>query len=132
MVRYLLDTDAIIDYLTGIQTSVSLIRNFHQRGDLLCVCDVVIAEVYAGLRPQDRGKVQRLLNAFCFLPTGPEAAQQAGEWRYVYARQGITISTTDVLIAATAHAHGATVVTGNIEDYPMSEVSVLTLPRARQ
>jgi len=132
MARYLLDTDAIIDYLTGVQTSVSFIRNLHRQGDLLCVCDVVIAEVYAGLRPQDRGKAQPLLNAFYFLPTGPEAAQQAGEWRYAYTRQGVAISTTDVLIAATAQAQGATLVTGNIEDYPMNEVSVLPLPRVKQ
>jgi len=132
MARYLLDTDAIIDYLTGVQTTVNFIRNLHQQGDLLCVCDVVIAEVYAGLRPQDRGKAQPLMNAFYFLQTGPEAAQQAGEWRYDYARRGVAISTTDVLIAATAQAHGATLVSGNIEDYPMKEVSVLPLPRVRQ
>ncbi len=132
MARYLLDTDAIIDYLTGVQASVNLIQNLHQQGDLLCVCDVVIAEIYAGLRPQDRGKAQPLLNAFYFLATGPGAARQAGEWRYAYARQGVAISTTDVLIAATAQAHGATLVTGNIEDYRMKEMSILPLPRVRQ
>jgi predicted nucleic acid-binding protein len=36
---------------------------------------------------------------------------------------------TDALIAATAVEHNATVVTGNVRDYPMPEVSILPLPR---
>jgi predicted nucleic acid-binding protein len=35
----------------------------------------------------------------------------------------------DMLIAATAVAHGATVVTANIRDFPVPEVSLLQLPR---
>lgn len=128
--RYLLDTDAIIDYLVGIPTSVALVQDLHQRGGLLCVCDVVIAEVYAGVRPKDRDKVQRLLQACQFLATTQEVARQAGEWRYTYARQGVTLSTTDTLVAATAQAHQASLITGNKDDYPMPEVTVLPLLRA--
>ena len=55
MATYLLDSDAIIDYLMGFAPSVQLIRSIHSRGDVLAVCDVVIAEAYSGLRPGDRG-----------------------------------------------------------------------------
>lgn len=130
MARYLLDTDAVIDYLMGIPASVSLIQELHGKGDSLCVCDVVIAEVYAGLRPQDREKAHTLVSSCYFLPTSPEAAQQAGEWRYAYARRGITLSTSDVLIAGTARDQQATLVTGEMNDYPMDQVSILPLPRA--
>ncbi len=129
MARYLLDTDAIIDYLAGFQPSVALIQEIHSRGDLLCVSDVVLAEVYSGLLPRDRDKAGKLLGACPFLSTGPEAARRAGEWRYEYARKGVTLSTTDALMAATAHAHDAAIITGNVGDYPMREVSVLSLPR---
>lgn len=132
MASYLLDTDAIIDYLFGIPSSVALLQGLQSKGDLLCVCDVVTAEVYAGLKPEHREPAERLLNACMFLGTGPEAAKQAGEWRYAYARQGVVLATTDVLIAATAHAHQATVVTGNAGDYPMPEVAVFPLPRAKR
>jgi len=132
MAYYLLDTDAIIDYLTGASSSVSLIQDLQNRGELLCVSDVVIAEVYAGLKPQDRDKAQKLLTACFFLPTTSEAAQRAGEWRYDCARRGITLSTTDVLVAATAYVHKATLVTGNTDDYPMDEVDLLPLPRVRR
>jgi predicted nucleic acid-binding protein len=126
---YLLDTDAVIDYLHGVDTTESLIQSLFARGDTLGLCAVVIAEVCAGLRPADREPVLRFLYACKFLPAAPDTARQAGEWRYRHARAGITISTTDALIAATAHAHQATIVTGNVADYPMSEISVLPLPR---
>ncbi len=132
MAYYLLDTDAIIDYLAGIGSSVALIQDLNNRGESLCVSDVVIAETYSGLRPQDRDKAQRLLSACFFLATTPEAAQRAGELRYDYARRGITLSTADVLVAATALAHNAAIVTGNRDHYPMDELEMLSLPRAKR
>ena len=131
MARYLLDTDAIIDYLFGIPASVALIQGLHERGDTLCVCDVVIAEVHAGLRPQHREAAEKLLSACTFLPTSVAIARQAGTWRYDFARRGIQLATTDTLVAATAHGHGATIVTGNIKDDPMQEISLLPLERAK-
>jgi predicted nucleic acid-binding protein len=129
MARFLLDTDAIIDYLFGIPTTVALIQDLHHRGETLCVCDVVIAEVYAGLRSQHREAAEQLLSACTFLPTSPTIAQQAGRWRYDFARRGIQLATTDTLVAATAHAHEATIVTGNTKDYPMPELTLLPLER---
>lgn len=131
MARYLLDTDAIVDYLFGIRTSVALIQDLHDRGDTLCVCDVVIAEIYAGLRPQHREAAEQLLSACTFLPTSAAIAQQAGTWRYDFARKGVQLSTTDTLVAATAHAHGAGIVTGNTKDYPMPEIVLLPLGRGK-
>lgn len=132
MARYLLDTDAVIDYLSGVPTSVSLIQDLHAGGDLLCVCDVVIAEVYAGLHPPDRERAEKLLNGCFFLSSTFGSARQAGEWRYAYARRGVNLSTTDTLIAATATAHQAALVTGNRDHYPMPEVPLLPLARRRR
>jgi hypothetical protein len=131
MARYLLDTDAVIDYLFGISSSVALIQGLHDRGDTLCVCDIVIAEVYAGLRPEHRQTAEQLLAACTFLSRSAMIAQRAGAWRYDFARGGVQLSTTDTLVAATAHAHGATIVTRNTKDYPMPEITVLPLERAR-
>lgn len=131
MARYLLDTDAAIDYLKGFAPSVSLIQDLHSKGNFLCVCDVVIAEVYSGLRPNDRKKAARLLDACFFLPTSAEIAKHAGQWRYKYARRGIILSTTDVLIAATADAHRAVILTGNLDHYPIKRGLVSPLPRVK-
>jgi predicted nucleic acid-binding protein len=129
MSRVLLDTDAVIDYLQGIPDSIALIRQLREAGDSLCTCDVVIAEVLAGLLPKDRVQGITFLEACEFLPTTFAMACQAGAWRYQYARSGVTLATTDTLIAAIAHGHQARIVTGNLDDYPMPEITTIALPR---
>ncbi len=81
MSRYLLDSDGIIDYLFNREPTVSLFQRLHHQGDDLCVCDVVLAEVYSGLLPQHRAAAEAFLSTLVFLPTSAIAAQQAGEWR---------------------------------------------------
>jgi predicted nucleic acid-binding protein len=126
---YLLDTDAVIDQLKGFLPTAQLLQQLHASGDELCVCDVTIAEVYAGLHPQDRERAEQFLGSCSFLAPSPAIAQQAGEWRYQYRRRGIALSATDALIAATAHGHQAKLVTGNLKHYPMADVDILSLPR---
>jgi predicted nucleic acid-binding protein len=125
----LLDTDAVIDQLKGFPATVALLQQLHAAGGELCVCLITIAEVYAGLDPRDRPRAQQFLDACSYLATSPAIARQAGEWRYQYRRHGIAISLTDALIAATAHAHQARLVTGNIRHYPMPGLSLVSLPR---
>jgi len=127
MSRYLLDSDCIIDHLRTRPPAVALLRRLFAQGDDLYVSDVVLAEVYSGLHDRDRARAVELLAGLGFLATAPTAATQAGEWRYRYAREGRALATTDCLIAATAQAHDATLVTGNIRDFPMPELRLLTL-----
>ena len=70
-----------------------------------------------------------MLDSLLYLTTTGDAARQAGEWRYTFARQGTPLATSDVLVAATARAHQATIVTGNGAHYPMPDVSLVPLPR---
>lgn len=131
MSRYLLDADSIIDFLYAIGGTVQLLQGLYDQGDTLCSCDVVLAEVYAGLHAHERARAEAFLSSVVFLPTSAASACQAGTWRYAYKRQGQTLSTTDCLIAAVAVEHEATLVTGNIKDFPMPEVTTLPLPRVR-
>jgi predicted nucleic acid-binding protein len=126
----LLDSDCVIDYLRGVQAVIDLVRGLDQSGDVVCTCDVVIAEVCSGLLPGDRARGYQVLAALEFLPTSAAAAQQAGEWRYSFARTGRTLSPTDCIIAAVAYAHGASLVTGNPRDFPMDELTLVPLPRS--
>ncbi len=129
MTRYVLDTDAVIDLFKGFQPTVQLIERLDQQGESMCLCSVVIAEVYAGLYPHEREQAQQLMDSMQVLLTSAEAARQAGLWRFGFARQGRQLTTTDCLIAATANEHHATLVTGNLNDFPMPEVTRLPLPR---
>lgn len=131
MARRLLDSDAVIDFLYNIPGSIDLIERLFAAGDALCSCDIVLAEVYTGLHSHEQARAERLLARLQYLATTPEAARQAGVWRYAYMRRGQTLAVTDCLIAAIAVSHQATVVTGNVKDFPMPEVAILPLPRVR-
>jgi hypothetical protein len=56
-----------------------------------------------------------------------EAATRAGRYQADRARRGRTIHTPDALIAGTARAHGAVLVTDNLDDFPMRDVRVESL-----
>ena len=129
MALYLLDSDAVIDCLNRFSPTLAFLRELAASEDILCTCDVVLAEVYAGLHPRHEAIASDFLPSLRFLSGSPEAAEQAGRWRYAYNQQGRALPLTDALIAATAMANNATVVTGNVRDYPMPEVSLLQLPR---
>jgi predicted nucleic acid-binding protein len=129
---YLLDTDAVIDFFKGFPTSVELIQRLFQEGETLSTCAVVMAEVYAGLNPTEQSRGEELLRSLRFFATSPGVAKQAGLWHYAFARQGVQLATTDCLIAAIAHERGATLVTGNLDDYPMLELRRLPLPRRQR
>jgi predicted nucleic acid-binding protein len=129
--RYLLDADAVIDLLKGASPSVGIINDLYRRGDSLCTCDVVITEIFSGLYAEDRELGRKLTMSMQFLLTSERASRQAGVWRYDFRRRGIQLATTDCLIAAVALDRQATLVTGNVRDYPMPEISIVPLPRPR-
>jgi tRNA(fMet)-specific endonuclease VapC len=122
----LVDTDVIIDYLNQLPAARSVLTQLVSDGDTICTCDVVLAEVYSGLDVQAMPAAAEFLDATEYLVTSPDMAKQAGTWRFNYARRGIQLATADVLIAATATAHRATVVTRNARDYPIPELVLLS------
>ncbi len=132
MTRHLLDADAIIDYLDGFAPTVQLIQRLNRQGDIPCACAVVTGEVYAGLRPEDEERAERFLSVLEFLPTTPQAARQAGRWKYRYQRQGTQLGIADCLIASVALEHGAMLVTRNLRDYPMPELTLVPLPQPQR
>lgn len=132
MARVLLDSDAVIDILGGFRPAIELVNSLLDSGDTLCTCAVVIAEVVSGVEPDELSRIADDLGALTFLVAGPAAATAAGRWRYEYRRLGQSLSTSDLLIAATALSHDATIVTGNVRDFPMPELTLIPLPRVRR
>ncbi|MBI3970868.1 MAG: type II toxin-antitoxin system VapC family toxin [Chloroflexi bacterium] len=129
MSRYLIDTDALIDYSKGREPATSRIQQFITQDDELGVCAINVAEFFAGIAPPDRAYWQQVFSTLAYWDVSPQAAMQAGEMRYDFAQQGQTLSTTDTLIAAVAMEHGATIITSNVKDYPMPGVQLLSLRR---
>lgn len=94
------------------------------RGDSLATSCVNLAEIEAGLRQRERRKAEAVLGHLRFLVTTPEAANRAGHYQAEWTRKGRTIETPDALVAGTARAHGAVLVTHNTDDFPMRDLRV--------
>lgn len=128
MTSILIDSDVLIDYVRGIPATITHLQQLQASGAILCTCDVVIAEVEAGLNPVQSASARQLVDELVLLGRGAVAARMAGRWRYDYARKGVGLSTPDTLIAATAVSHAASLLTRNLSHYPMPELSVLAGP----
>lgn len=83
---------------------------------------VPVAEVESGLLPHERARAGALLRSLGFLVTTTEAALRAGRYQAEWRRKGISLTTCDALVAGTARAHGAVLVTDNLKDFPMGDL----------
>jgi predicted nucleic acid-binding protein len=115
----------LVSFSKGRDPALSLIRDLLGSRDEIGVCGVIVTGVLAGAPPNERDVWRALFATMQFWVVTFSVAAQAGEFRYGYARQGVTLSTPDALIAAVAVEYGATLITGNVRDFPMPEVDLL-------
>lgn len=121
---YLLDTTVLIAHLRGEEAATRLLLDLLTRNHVLGTSCVNVAEIERGVRPKERKAVATLLDRLRFLETTREAAVRAGRYQAEDAKRGRTIHTADALVAGTAGAHGAIVLTENASDFPMRDLRV--------
>ena len=121
---YVLDSTVLIGYLRDAPPIASDLRRRLHQGHTLATTCVNIAEIERGLRPKERQRAAAFLDALRFLVSDREAARQAGRYQADFASRGRTIHTPDALIAGTARAHGAVLLTHNVDDFPMDDLRV--------
>lgn len=125
LTRFLLDTTVLIDHLRGDDDVAGALLSLLQRGHSLCISCVNVAEVERGLQPKERRAAEALLDRLDFLPTTLEASQRAGDYQTDWTRRGRTVHLANALVAGTARAHGAVLVTDNVADFPMKDIRVI-------
>lgn len=118
---YLLDTSACIQFLRDPDSAVARRLATVPLGEVT-LCTVVKAELYYGAqRSADPNHSMQVLEGFfgslASLPFDDPAAEIYGRIRAYLARQGTPIGPNDLLIAATALANGATLVTHNTREF---------------
>ena len=126
---YVLDSTVLIGYLRDTPPIASDLRRRLDHGHPLATTCVTIAAIERGVRPAERRRAAAFLDALRFLATDREAARRAGRYQADFASKGQTIHTPDALIAGTARAHGAVLLTHNVDDFPMNDLRV-ELPEA--
>lgn len=124
--RYLLDANAIIDWLNGRQRVADLLASLAGEGDRLVVNAVALAEVFSGLSEDESVAAEPALGSLEFWDIDEAVARLAGSYRYEYARQGRKLPVADTLMAAHAVSRDATLVTRNIRDFPMPQLKILS------
>jgi predicted nucleic acid-binding protein len=124
MTKYLLDTTVLIAHFRGDQAVAELLLGLLSDGESLCTSCVNVAEIEQGIRPRERRAATGFLGRLEFLPTTREAAMRAGRYRADWERRGKTLQLADALVAGTARAHGAVLLTHNVSDFPMRNIRV--------
>jgi predicted nucleic acid-binding protein len=125
LTRYLLDSNVLMYWLSGVQRASALLAELSGRGDLLALNAVSVVETYSGIPPDDLERIDLLLGAFEYWQVDWAVARLAGEYRHKYARQGRKLPVPDVILGAHAITRDATLITNNERDYPMPELRIL-------
>ncbi len=119
--RYLLDTNVCVDYLTG--RFPSLTKRWQQtRPREVCISSIVLAELVFGMeksrqRARNRSALESLTSELSCLPFDAEAATAYGRVRIELERSGKTIGANDLLIGSHALAAGLILVTDKVREF---------------
>ena len=123
----LLDTTVLIDALRARQNRRALLADLVGAGHTLATAAINIGEVYAGMRPGEEPRTEAFLSSLHCYPMSGAIARRAGSLKAGYAREGLTLSLADMIIAATALEHGLTLMTDNRKDFPIPELQFCSL-----
>jgi predicted nucleic acid-binding protein len=121
---YLLDTTVLVQHVRRDESIYTFIQVLLADGHHPATSCVSVAELEQGIWPKERKSADVLVDSLAFLPTNKEAAWRAGRYLADFSRRGHTLQLGDALIAGTARAHGAVLVTHNARDYPMRDIRV--------
>ena len=119
--RYLLDTNVCVDFLTGCYPKVAK-KLLRLRPDEVAVSAIAVAELRFGAwksaRPaENHERLDRLLSDLPALDFDLEAAAAYGQLRAALEAQGTPIGPNDMLIAAQALAHELVLVSADVAEY---------------
>jgi predicted nucleic acid-binding protein len=124
MATYLLDTNIIIDALNQKRNRNAALFNLATAGHTLACCPINVAEVCAGLRPKEEERTMALLQSLKLYSITFPVAELAGRLKREYGSKGKTLSILDTIVAAVALHNELVLITDNVKDFPMEELSL--------
>jgi tRNA(fMet)-specific endonuclease VapC len=123
-VTWLLDTNCWVDHLRRGPTSNVTARLAAAPAGSACLCSLVVGElIYGALhsgpahQANNLALIASLRRQFVSLSFNDQAAEEYGKARAHLSGIGMLIGPNDLIIAATALAHGCTLVTHNTQEF---------------
>jgi predicted nucleic acid-binding protein len=126
--RLLLDTSVLIDTLRHRRGRREFLARLAGDGHALTTSTLNVAEVFAGMRPDEEPATEAFLGALESYELTGAAARVAGTLKRKWAGKGRTLTLADTVIAAIALEHDCMLVTDNRKDFPMPELHLYPLP----
>lgn len=118
MIKVLLDSDIVIEWLRGHEPFVHRIQTLIEGHAQLFWTPVSIAEIFAGIRKGEEDSVANLFVLLEPISITPEIGRKAGQFLKSFAKShGVELG--DALIAACASTAGVSLWTLNRKHYPM-------------
>ena len=127
MPTFLIDTDILVDFFKDRPTARKLIEKIQEQGEIF-ISILTISELRTGFSDSESKKYLPLLYQLAKIDyVTIEIAELAGKLRAHYFSKGISLSTVDTIIAASAIANNHKLITRNIKHYPMPEVKIFKI-----
>ena len=117
MSTVLIDTDVAIDFLRGIPYTQPLLAGLWANGQA-AISVLSVYELTAGMKESEKAATHNFIDACEVEQVTSEIAIKAGELYQRYRSKGITLTSLDCLIAATALVKEYKIATRNVKHYP--------------
>ena len=112
-----IDTDVAIDFLRGDEIIKNTLLKLWET-DIAHISILSVYELFAGMKENEKEYTLNFINASFVEPVSMGIAEHGGRLFKKYREKGITLTTVDCLIMATAHLKKYKIFTKNIRHYP--------------
>jgi len=126
--QLLLDTSVLIDALRLRRRRRQWLAELVRAGHTLATSALNVAEVYAGMRPNEETETKAFLSALECYEITASVAEVAGRLKSQWSKKGRTLTLADMLVAAVALQQGCPLATDNGKDFPMPKLQLYELP----
>jgi len=115
---HILDTNFVIGLLRGVSSYWDYLERLVEEA-VPTISVVTRSEIFAGCHPHEERATTNLLDRFETVSIYVSISDLAGKYIYQFRKRGLTLHLEDSLIGATAVVEGLTLVTRNVDHFPM-------------
>ncbi|HHG73870.1 MAG TPA: type II toxin-antitoxin system VapC family toxin [Persephonella sp.] len=120
--KFIVDTDVCLDFLKGQEYALSIIQELLIKENAY-LSILTYYELLRGAYTKKQQKtVENFVNGFEVLNIDKEITKIGAKFYRDYRKKGITLSTVDTLIMATAKKYGLKIITRNVKHYPEKDL----------